>query len=127
MEVISVILNFVLASGLCGTLIFYQSKRRKEAAEATGVEIVNMQAEFGIHRQSVEFLSRQLAEAYAEIDKMQEIINRNREHILELIRQAKMLEMNLINEEGRRRQAEILACRSTGCPQRKEAGDEKGV
>ena len=127
MEIVSLIFNFLLASGLFGTLIFYRAKRRKESAEAAGAEIVNMQAEFGIHRQSVEFLSQQLAEAYAEIDKMQGIINRNRDHILELIRQTKLLEIDLINEEGRRRQAEIIACRRTGCTQRKEASDEESV
>lgn len=120
-------MNFVLASGLFGTLIFYQSKRRKEAAEATGVEIVNMQTEFGIHRKSIEFLSQQLAEAYTEIDKMQGIINRNREHILELIRQTKLLEINLINEEGKRRQAEIIACRAASCARREGVSDEKNM
>jgi len=127
MEIISLILNFILASGLFGTLIFYKSKRRKEAAEATGVEIENMHNEFGVHRQSVEFLSHQLAEAYGEIDKMQDIINRNREHILELIRQTKLLEINLINEEGKRRQAEIFACRRSSCELREGGSDEKSM
>lgn len=41
METISIILNFVLASGLAGTLIFFKSKKRKEAAEADGAELEN--------------------------------------------------------------------------------------
>ena len=41
MEKLNIILNFVLASGLLGTLIFYRAKRRKENAAADSVEIEN--------------------------------------------------------------------------------------
>ena len=37
METISIILNFILASGLLGTLIFFKSKKRKEAADVLGI------------------------------------------------------------------------------------------
>lgn len=41
MELISLILNFVLGSGIIGLLIFYRSKKRKASAEATGAELSN--------------------------------------------------------------------------------------
>lgn len=41
MELISLILNLVLTSGLIGTLVFYNSKRRKASAEAGGAELSN--------------------------------------------------------------------------------------
>lgn len=39
MELLSTILNFLIASGLVGTFIFYNSKKRKANAEASGAEI----------------------------------------------------------------------------------------
>lgn len=41
MELISLILNFVLGSGIIGLLIFYRSKKRKASAEATNSELTN--------------------------------------------------------------------------------------
>ena len=34
MEILSIIINFILASGLVGTVLFFRSKKRKESAEA---------------------------------------------------------------------------------------------
>ena len=41
MELISIILNFLLASGLAGTLVFFNSKRRRERAAADSAELEN--------------------------------------------------------------------------------------
>ena len=41
METLSLILNFVLASGLAGTILFFRSKRRKASAEADSAELEN--------------------------------------------------------------------------------------
>jgi len=41
MELVSIILNFLLASGLAGTLLFFNSKRRRESAAADSVELEN--------------------------------------------------------------------------------------
>lgn len=35
METLSIILNFILASGLAGTILFFNAKKRKENAAAT--------------------------------------------------------------------------------------------
>lgn len=96
MELISIILNFVLSSGLLATLIFYKIKRRAEIAEVVAKETGNRRNSISIEHQSIEFLKSQLSDAYNEIDKMQEIINNNREQILLLIRQTQELEINLI-------------------------------
>ena len=40
MELISIILNFLLASGLAGTLVFFNSKRRRERAAADSAEAI---------------------------------------------------------------------------------------
>ena len=39
METLSLILNFVLASGLVGTILFFRSKRRTASAEADSAEV----------------------------------------------------------------------------------------
>ena len=96
MELISLILNFVLSSGLIATLIFYKIKRRAEIAEVVAKETGNRRNSISIEHLSIEFLKSQLSDAYNEIDKMQEIINNNREQILLLIRQTQELEINLI-------------------------------
>lgn len=122
MEIVSVILNFVLATGLMGTLIFYRSKARKESAEADRAELENRQTEFGLQRESVQFLGRQIQEAYAEVDKLQDIINRKRDQIIELISQCKRLEIDLIMADNRRCKAEMLACHNQNCAVR-EVGE----
>ena len=45
MEILSIIINFILASGLVGTVLFFRSKKRKESAEADSAEIVSIQSE----------------------------------------------------------------------------------
>lgn len=118
MDIISVILNFLLATGLMGTLIFYRSKARKESAEADRAEIENRHSEFSLQRESVQFLGSQIQEAYAEVDKLQEIINRKRDQIIELISQCKQLEIDLIKTENSRRKAELFICTNMNCTSR---------
>lgn len=114
-ELASLLLNLVLGSSL---VLFYSSAKRKQAAEASSAEIGVRQGELDIHRHSVEFLSKQLSEAYSEIDKMQDIINDNRNHILELMRISKQLEMDLITEEGHRKRLSLQVCTRAECAQR---------
>lgn len=114
-ELISLILNLILGSSL---ILFYSSNRRKQAAEAASAEIGVRQSEFEINRQQIEFLSHQLNEAYSEIDKMQDIINEKRNQIIELIRQTKSLEINLINKENMHKR---YACIHEGCSDREQS------
>lgn len=115
-ELMSLLLNFVLASGL----IYYGSRRRREAAEASSAEQGAKQTEFATYKQSVEFLSRQLSEAYSEIDKMQDIINAKRSEIIELIRRTKQLEVDLINQESSSRKLILRSCVREDCSDRQE-------
>lgn len=123
-EIISSVLNLLLGSGLAGVLLFYRSKQRKESAEATQAEMGNRQVEFDIHRQSIEFLSGQLSEAYAEVSKLQDIVSDKRDDIIELIRQTKQLEIDIIERENLIRRAAIVACYKKDCGLRKEALDD---
>lgn len=118
MELVSLVLNFILGSGLVGLLIFYTSKRRKEAAEASSAEIETRSDEFNLHRQSIEFLSSQLSEAWGEVEKLQTIINAKRDELVALMRQTKELEFDLIEQISLRRRAELAACARSECPER---------
>ena len=69
-------------------------------------------------RSSVSFLQGQLSDAYAEIDKMQEIINAKRDEVIELIRRTKELEIALIEFESSAAIDRKLICSRSGCPDR---------
>lgn len=107
MEMISVILNFVLGSGLLATLLFYEANRRKINADAANEELNVKKSALSIEHQTVEFLQNQLCEAYVEIDKMQDIINQKRDQIIDLIRQTKELEILLIETQQKLRKNEL--------------------
>ncbi len=130
MELLSIVLNFVLASGLAGTLMFYRPRRRRESADADSAEIQNRNQEIVMQRDTVRFLGQQLQEAYAEVDKLQELVNRKRDEIIELIRRCKQLEIELIDGDTERRKAAHYACYDPDCPYRKpgpqpQAGERK--
>lgn len=74
METISVILNFVLASGLAGTLIFFKSKKRKEAAEADGAELENTDKVIAIQSEQITRLDGRVEKLEEKVDKLEIII-----------------------------------------------------
>lgn len=53
METLSLILNFVLASGLAGTILFFRSKRRKASAEADSAELENTEKIVAIQSEQI--------------------------------------------------------------------------
>lgn len=114
----STALNLILGSGVVGLLLFYNSKRRRESAIASSAEISTRSDEFSIHRQSIEFLSTQLQEAWSEVEKLQNIINDKRDEILSLMRQTKELEVELIEQMSRLHMAELAACQRVECSER---------
>lgn len=118
MEILSLILNFVLGSGIVGVVVFYSSQRRKADAEASSAEFEVKGKEFSIQKVNIEFLSSQLQEAWSEVEKMQEIINSKRDQILSLMTQTKRLEIELLEHSSARRRAEILLCAATQCEKR---------
>ena len=74
METISIILNFILASGLLGTLIFFKSKKRKEAAEADSAEIKNTEQVVAIQSEQITRLDGSVEKLEAKGDKLVIII-----------------------------------------------------
>ena len=113
MERINAILNFVFGAGflsLLGILMFYKSKKRKSKAEADV-------GEFGALKMQVEHLGEQLAEAYKMQDTMQDIIDKQREKLVEISKKYSDLRIELLKEQERRSIAEHNRCDAV-CPNR---------
>lgn len=109
MEIASLILNFILGSGIISMLFFYRSKRRKADAEANTAEINNEHTE-------VERLEARLKVRDDKIDTMY-IESRNKEKAyIELLK--KCYELELANKI-----AEIKRCDIRGCIKRQPPGE----
>lgn len=74
METVSIILNFLLASGLAGTLLFFRSKRRKEEAEADAAEIDNTEKIVAIQSEHITRLDGRVEKLEEKVDKLEIII-----------------------------------------------------
>ena len=74
MEIVSIILNFVLASGLLGTLIFFKQKRRKENAEADGAELEITDKVIAIQSEQITRLDGRVEKLEEKVDKLEIII-----------------------------------------------------
>ncbi len=118
MEIVSLLLNFILGSGMLGVLVFYSSKRRKAQAEASSAEVDARGQELSIQRENIEFLASQLQEAWAEVEKLQTLLNSKRDQIVSLIAQTKKLEIELIECHSSMRRAELASCSRVECPRR---------
>lgn len=90
-EIISMILNLILASGLLGTVIFYRSKKRKAEAEANNAEIENTDKIVSMQSQQIDRLDVRVEKLEEKVDKL-EIIIKNKDVEIEfkqvIIRQA---------------------------------------
>ncbi len=125
MELVSLILNFILGSGLLGAMIFYAAKKRKATAEAATAENNARESEFSIQKENIEFLASQLGEAWKEVEKMQALINNKRDQIINLITQTKHLEIELIEARNATKKAEMNSCLNLECKLRTTRGTSK--
>ena len=105
------ILSLILGSGIIGLLLFYRSRRRKSNAEADV-------SEFDAKVMQIKHFSQQLKEAYEEIDKMQDVIDRTRGQLFELGKSFSELRLEFLQEQERRFVAEFHECRRTNCKDR---------
>lgn len=76
MELLNVILNFVLASGLVGTLIFYRAKRRKEVAVADSAEIDNTDKIVSMQSEHITRLDGRVEKLEEKVDRLGIIIEK---------------------------------------------------
>nr|DAS16098.1 MAG TPA: shock protein B [Caudoviricetes sp.] len=73
-EVISLILNFLLASGLLGTLIFFRAKRRQANAEAAGADLENTDKIISMQTAHIGRLDHRVEKLEEKVDKLEVII-----------------------------------------------------
>ena len=71
---ISIILNFLLASGLAGTLVFFNSKRRRERAAADSAELENTEKVVAIQSEQITRLDSRVEKLEEKVDKLEIII-----------------------------------------------------
>lgn len=76
MEIASIILNFLLASGLVGTLLFFRAKRRQENAQASGAEIHNTEQVVKIQAEHITRLDGRVEKLEEKVDKLEIIIEK---------------------------------------------------
>lgn len=74
METLSIILNFLLASGLAGTLLFFNSKRRRERAAADSAELENTEKVVAIQSEQITRLDGRVEKLEEKVDKLEIII-----------------------------------------------------
>lgn len=97
METISIILNFLLASGLVGTLLFFRAKRRQEVAQADSAEISNTEQVVKIQAEHITRLDGRVEKLEEKVDKLEVIIDRKDSEIdrkQTIIRQAYKCEVS---------------------------------
>lgn len=76
LEIISLITNFLLASGLLGTVVFFKSKKRKAIAEAETAEIENTDKIVLMQSQHIDRLDVRVAKLEDKVDKLEIIIQK---------------------------------------------------
>lgn len=76
MELFSIILNFLLASGLVGTLLFFRAKRRQENAQASGAELHNTEQVVNIQAEHITRLDGRVEKLEEKVDKLEIIIDK---------------------------------------------------
>lgn len=74
MELVSILLNFLLASGLAGTLVFFNSKRRRERAAADSAELENTEKVVAIQSEQITRLDGRVEKLEEKVNKLEIII-----------------------------------------------------
>ncbi len=118
-NILRIVSDFVLGSGIVGLLFFYRIKQRRESAAAVTAEAQAASAELDVNKAQIEHLSRQLADSFSENVKVQDLVNKERARIVDLMRQLGELEIKFLEEERRRKRAERDVCAVENCASRK--------
>ena len=118
-NILRIVSDFVLGSGIVGLLFFYRIKQRRESAAAVTAEAQAASAELDVNKAQIEHLGRQLADSFSENVKVQDLVNKERARIVDLMRQLGELEIKFLEEERRRKRAERDVCAVENCASRK--------
>lgn len=103
--------------GVLGWVLSARSTRRKAAAEAGIQEAEASIKEIEADERQIAYLKKELADAYAQLDHVQDLMDQKRAKLLELSRKVGELELRLIEEERLRKLAQYNECKRD-CPDR---------
>ncbi len=120
MNWIETLITVLIGSGGCGVLgwvLSARSTRRKAAAEAGIQEAEASIKEIEADERQIAYLKKELADAYAQLDHVQDLMDQKRAKLLELSRKVGELELRLIEEERLRKLAQYNECKRD-CPDR---------
>lgn len=104
--------------GVMGTLLFYKLHRRRELAQTQALEIETELSTLTAYQKQIDFMNRQLETAFQQLGRLQQIINENRDRIIELLDEVNSLKIMLKEESEHRQSAEQNACVLENCPNR---------
>lgn len=105
-------------SGVLGTLLFYKLYRRRELAQTQALEIETEISSLTAYQKQIDFMNRQLETAFQQLSRLQQIINENRDRVIELLDEVNSLKIMLKEEAEHRQSAEQNACVLENCPNR---------
>ncbi len=114
MNWIETLITVLIGSGGCGVLgwvLSARSTRRKAAAEAGIQEAEACIKEIEADERQIAYLKKELADAYAQLDHVQDLMDQKRAKLLELSRKVGELELRLIEEERLRKLAQYNECK----------------
>lgn len=105
-------------SGILATLLFYRQRQRREAAQTQALEIETEISSLSAYQKQIDFMNRQLETAFQQLSRLQQIINENRDRIIELLDEVNSLKIMLKEETEHREEAERNGCALENCPHR---------
>lgn len=113
MEWITAIVSLLIGSssgGVIGWILSAKSSKRKSAAEASLQEAEANLKSLEADERLISYLKRELSDAYAQLDHVQELMDQKRLKLLELSRKVGELELRVIEEERLRKLAQYNEC-----------------
>lgn len=117
-ELISIVGNFILASGIISMAMFYRSKKRKSSSEAEKSEIDAKKDRFELEKDQLQWHKQQLTEAYEKLNSMQNIIDKLREDILKLKKEINRYQLNIVNLQQEMQILDYQKCVNLDCKNR---------
>lgn len=117
-ELISIVGNFILASGIISMALFYRSKKRKARSEAEKSETDAKKDRFQLEKDQLQWYKDQLNEAYQKLDSMQDIIDKLREDILNLKKEINKYRLNIVNLQQELQILDYQKCINLECKDR---------
>lgn len=118
MEWANIIINAIIASGIIGTLVHYKSKNRKQVAEADKTETEADVAAFDSLEEKIAFLDNQLIDSFEQRERLQTLLNEERETNIKLRQEKADLKVEQMAEREKRITAEWNMCIVDNCKNR---------